>query len=161
MFCPNCGTEIREGISFCPNCGTSLVREEPPVYAEPDVQDQGQAQPVTVYEYTQNGYSQPTPVSAPQELPNVLLWGILGFVFADTFFLSFLGIIFSAIGLSKANLYTRLTGCPVNKGGKVGRILSVVGLIIGIVMTVLFIIWLIVVIAAVDYVFNYRGGYSF
>ena len=100
-------------------------------------------------------------VSDQRELPNVLLWGILGLSFSCTFFLSFLGIIFSAIGMSKANLYTRLTGRPVNKGGKVGRILSVVGLITGIVMTVLFIIWLIVIIAAVGYAVSYRGGYSF
>ena len=161
MFCPNCGTEIREGSSFCPNCGVSLVREESSVNAESDVRYPEQSQPVPVYENAQSDYSQPMSVSEPRELPNVLLWGILGLSFSCTFFLSFLGIIFSAIGMSKANLYTRLTGRPVNKGGKVGRILSVVGLITGIVMTVLFIIWLIVIIAAVGYAVSYRGGYSF
>ena len=25
MFCPNCGTEIREGASFCTNCGTRVA----------------------------------------------------------------------------------------------------------------------------------------
>ncbi|MCC2166060.1 zinc-ribbon domain-containing protein [Brotaphodocola catenula] len=24
MFCPKCGTEIRNGISFCPKCGVKI-----------------------------------------------------------------------------------------------------------------------------------------
>ena len=94
MFCPNCGTEIREGSSFCPNCGVSLVREESSVNAESDVRYPEQSQPVPVYEDAQSDYSQPMSVSDPRELPNVLLWGILGLSFSCTFFLSFLGIIF-------------------------------------------------------------------
>lgn len=43
MFCPKCGTELREGASFCPKCGTKLEnRTEPaaaPVKKVPEFQE--------------------------------------------------------------------------------------------------------------------------
>lgn len=43
MFCPKCGTELREGASFCPKCGTKIEnRTEPaaaPVKKVPEFQE--------------------------------------------------------------------------------------------------------------------------
>lgn len=43
MFCPKCGTELREGASFCPKCGTKIKnRTEPaaaPVKKVPEFQE--------------------------------------------------------------------------------------------------------------------------
>lgn len=75
----------------------------------------------------------------------VLVFGILGLAFACSFSLSFLGIIFSAIGMSQANNFARENGAVFGKA-KVGRILSKVGLPLGIVFTVLFIVYIVAVV---------------
>ena len=76
----------------------------------------------------------------------VLVFGILGLAFACSFYLSILGIIFSAIGISQANNFARENGAVFGKA-KVGRILSKVGLPVGIVFTVLFIVYFIVLLS--------------
>ena len=78
----------------------------------------------------------------------VLVFGILGLAFAWSFFLSFLGIIFSAIGISQANNFARENGAVFGKA-KVGRILSKVRLPLGIVLAVFFIVYLISVVIIV------------
>ncbi len=75
----------------------------------------------------------------------VLVFGILGLAFACSFYLSFLGIIFSAIGMSQANNFARENGAVFGKA-KVGRILSKVGLPLGIVFTVISVIYIIVMV---------------
>lgn len=69
-YCPNCGSEVREGESFCPNCGTNLSRQQQQTYQEPS---------------GQYGYSQPPPypVSVPEKSPGIalilgLLLGLIG-----------------------------------------------------------------------------------
>lgn len=74
--------------------------------------------------------------------PNTLVWGILSLVFS-----SILGIIFGAIGLSKSKKFVAEGGELVGKA-KVGKILSLVGIILGIVVTIIIVIEIIVVIAA-------------
>lgn len=66
----------------------------------------------------------------------VLVFGTLGLAFACSFYLSFLGIIFSAIGMSQANNFARANGAVFGKA-KVGSILAKVGLPVGIVITVI------------------------
>lgn len=132
MICTKCGARIDDGSRFCPECGAAVPvqpqYQQPQYTAQPQYQQpQYNAVPI----YNQNVSSGP-----------VLTWGIIGLAFACTFFLSFLGIIFSAVGRGKANSYLRQTGQLTGKA-KVGSILSLVGLILGIVMTVIFIIYLI------------------
>lgn len=75
----------------------------------------------------------------------VLVFGILGLAFACSVYLSILGIIFSAIGMSQANSFARANGAVFGKA-KAGRILSKVGLPVGIVCTVLVIVYSIVMV---------------
>lgn len=76
--------------------------------------------------YQQPVYSQP---AAPQ--PNILTFGILSLVFGTV-----LAIIFGAIGRSKGKNYIAQGG-TLTGSAKVGYILSLVGLILGIVSTVI------------------------
>ena len=127
MICKNCGAEVADETKFCQNCGAMIEAE--PVPAE-----------APVYEAV--------PVEQPAG-PG-LVWGILGLAFGCSFFASFLGIIFSAIGISKAKKYTK-QGYPLTGKNKVGSILSKVGLPVSIVMLVFFIIYVIGVAALVAY----------
>ena len=62
-----------------------------------------------------------------------LVFGILGLAFCET---GILGLIFSIIGLSKANNYIRNFG-NVSNQVRIGKRLSIAGLIVSIVMIVL------------------------
>ncbi len=144
MYCINCGARIPEGTDTCPECGTTLKAVAVPA-AEQSEEIVSQPQyPVSVQPQRTH---QPRAVAADPERESAanstLVFGILGLAFADTFFLSFLGIIFSAIGLKKARLYESTYGFLHGKS-KVGRILAKVGLILGIVCTVLFVIYVII-----------------
>lgn len=63
----------------------------------------------------------------------VLVFGILGLAFCET---GILGLIFSIIGLSKANNYIRKFG-NVSNQVRIGKRLSIAGIIVSIVMIVL------------------------
>ena len=78
---------------------------------------------------------------------NVLVWGILGLSFACTPFLNFLGIIFSVVAKRKSNAYAAANG-PLYGQAKVGHILATVGLIVGIILTVIFGIYFMIACAA-------------
>ena len=121
MTCPKCGATVNPGTKFCVNCGAVLNYPE-----------QQNLAPV----------SPAAPVITPS---NVLTWGILGAAFACTFFLSFLGIIFGAIGLKKANSYLAVYG-PGSTQVKVGHILSKVGIIAGSILAVLCLVYFAVII---------------
>ena len=79
---------------------------------------------------------------------SILTFGILAIAFGSTFYLSFLGIVFGAIARSKAKTY--LMSYPLVGRAKVGRILGTVGFVLGIVLTVFFTLWLIVVVFALN-----------
>lgn len=73
-FCSNCGNSVRDDMTFCPNCGASVQGGAPVNY------NQGYNAPTASWT---NGYA------------------IAGFILA--FFFALLGLIFSIIGLNKAN----------------------------------------------------------
>ena len=77
-------------------------------------------------------YTQTYQQVAPQ--PNLLVLGILSLVFT-----SIVGIILGAIGRKKGKAYIAQGG-QLTGASKVGYILSLVGLILGIVVTVIYVI---------------------
>lgn len=77
--------------------------------------------------------------------PNTLTFGILSLVFCGI--LGILGIIFGAIGRKKGKEFIAQGG-ELAGSSKVGFILSKVGLILGIIATIVIAIYLIVFIAA-------------
>ena len=155
MFCQNCGSALEDGVKFCPNCG------EPVAVPEVDTPEEAAAEIVAeepvveapVYQAPAAPVYQ-APVVEPTVDPelngmskSILIFGIIGLAFSCSFYLSLLGIIFSAIGKGKVKAVLAAGGQLTGKA-KVGNILAKVGLILGIVLTVFFVIWLIVVIAA-------------
>lgn len=177
MICTKCGAEIPEGAKFCINCGNAAAAaepapqveqpvyeapqqpayEQPPVYAaapaapqQPQYQQPQYAPPQPQYQQPQyqqqpTYYAQPAPAANVSGKP-ALTFGILGLVFACTFYFSFLGIIFSAIGLGKAKAFRAAAG-QLYGPAKVGKILATIGLIVGIIMTVICLIVVIGLIA--------------
>ena len=130
QFCSKCGSEIPEGSAFCPNCGNPVA---------PAPQPQPQPQP----QYQQPAYQQPVYQQAANvgAQPNLLVFGILSLVFDII-----VGIILGAIGRSKGKAYIAQGG-QLTGASKVGFILCKVGLILSIIATVAFAIWLIAIIA--------------
>lgn len=177
MFCSNCGNQIPDGARFCGKCGTpvEMPQQQQPVQPQPEAQPQAQVQseqPVyqqPVYQqpiyqqqtYQQNVYQQESVVDPfYQDMINsaagsALTWGILSLVFACTFYLSFLGIIFACVAFSKANNYKRLNNNILSGKAKVGRGLALGGLIAGIVMTFILFLFVIVIGEATSEVYDY------
>ena len=118
MYCEKCGSQINENTRFCPNCGALIKGEE---------------QNVTAASTYEGPMGNPTPV---------LVWGIIGLSFALTWVLSFLGIIFSCVGLKKARSFAEFTGGAYSKQATIGRNLSKAGLIVGIILSILFIVYI-------------------
>ncbi len=129
MYCNNCGTFIHDGVKFCPNCGACVTASQP----GPDCGASQYTAPS--YNYNSGGNSSP-----------VLVWGILGLAFACSFWLSFLGIIFSAIAKGKANNYFATYGYD-SKKATVGQKLATAGLIVGIILTALSFFTLVLLVA--------------
>ncbi len=91
-----------------------------------------------------NNYNQPVqPQASPQ--PNTLVFGILSLALCELF--GIFGIIFGAIGRSKGNRYVRQGG-TLTGASKVGYILSLLGLIFGIITLVCFVILLVVALTS-------------
>ena len=122
---------------------------------------QPQAVPVQPVQPVTPVYAQPTPV-APMGMPmgpsdpglatNILVMGIVAVATACTVWFGFLGIIFGIIGLNKAKKFTEECGQLFGKA-KVGKFLSLGGLIAGSCVTayVVLYIFLAVIAAIAEY----------
>lgn len=155
MFCNKCGAQLNDGAAFCPNCGQQISQQSNPQPApqQPAPQQPAYQQPA----YQQPAYQQPAPQPIYRPILNstpILVFGILALAFASTFFASFMGIIFGPIAMSKCSAFLAQGGVYAGKA-KVGKILGRVGLILGIVMTVLFIVYIIVMATATTTVYHY------
>ncbi|MEE1105941.1 MAG: hypothetical protein UH083_08270 [Ruminococcus sp.] len=124
MNCQYCGMNV-DGKAFCPQCGARV---------------QAPAQPS--YNYN-GGYNQP---AAPQGNPtNVLVFGILGLALSG---LGIVGLIFSIIGLKKANNYIATYG-NISNQVRIGRRLAIAGMIVSIIMTVIWVLYIVIIVVAV------------
>ncbi len=131
MYCTKCGTYLNDNSRVCPQCGTPINGEEKNITT------------TTTYE---GPLGNPTPV---------LVWGIIGLGFSVSFYLSFLGIIFSLIGLHKANQYNLFTGYAPSNMARIGRKLSIAGVIVGIILTIALIIFFVYVVGTANR-YSYR-----
>lgn len=178
MFCSNCGNQVAEGAAFCANCGNAVNAQAAPVetpVAEPVVEATPVAEPVAeatpVQEATpvatpvaapapqaENVYSAPTygaeptfnaaPVAAGPSATSVMVKGIVAVACACSFWVSFVGIIFGVLASKASNQFMASNGGQLTGKAKVGSILGKVGLILGIVMTAILVIYIIALIVA-------------
>lgn len=174
MFCSNCGNQISEGSRFCGVCGAPVevapqqqpaqqqpVQPEQPVYQQPVYQQPVYQQPV----YQQPVYQQENVVDpiakemADKAASSALTFGILSLVFACTFYLSFLGIIFACIAFSKANKNKMFNNGVLHAKAKVGRGLAIGGLIAGIVFTFFLMIFVLAMISVIGEAVEYNNDY--
>ncbi len=125
MFCKNCGSNVADGTKYCPSCGTAMTA--------------GPSQ----YQFS----PAPAPQAAAGNPVPVLVWGIIGLAFACTFYLSILGIIFSAVGKKKAREYTAVYGTASNQA-RIGGKLANAGMIVGIILAILSLFVLVVLLAS-------------
>lgn len=162
MFCTSCGSQIPDGSKFCGNCGAVLEVKEPVSDYASEAQtvdttsDYAPFEPTSGYQSTNsvpndfvapNYSSMPASDEALKMAGSALTSGILAMVFACTFFLSFLGIIFGIVGLKKVGK-ARAEGAT---GAKpiVAKCLSIAGIALGSFLTVYMGIMILTVIAEV------------
>ena len=158
MNCPNCGAPVDIDASLCANCGVVLN----PGQGVNGVYTTQQSAPAQQYgpAPAQTYHSQPAVKKVDYQehaaAKSCLVMGILGIAFSTSTYLAVVGIIFSIIGLARSGKYLKTYGRLTAKP-RVGRILSIVGLALGIFCTVLISIAIIVGIAGT--IFN-SGSYS-
>ena len=182
MFCSVCGASVSDDAKFCTSCGAPIVptlgelQPDPaPAKAAPilDMPEptapmytpvgEVPAEPPAVYsepapayaDYSQDAYT-PLPAVPQSVIDSIFTWGLLGTIFA--FNITILGIIFSAIARKKSTECLNLYGYLPGKA-KAGRILSTVGLIGGIVMTV-FVALIIVLYAVIIFAAFSSGAFN-
>ncbi|MBP5664643.1 MAG: zinc ribbon domain-containing protein [Clostridia bacterium] len=119
-FCKVCGAQLQDGARFCESCGTPV--EQP---APQPVQQQYQPQ----YTYEAPVYTEPQQAA---NQGNHLGGAIAGAIFACTFFLSLVGWIISGVTLGKIK---KIQG-PLTGQNKAAKIISTIGLILGIILTI-------------------------
>ena len=139
MFCKFCGNELPEGANFCTKCGKVVSPDDIPLA--------GVSAPVTAeYEYVP--YEEPKDAERDSRGGSILKFAILGLAFACSFYLSFLGLVFSIIARVKVKRYVSRYNETQGRA-TVGKHLSVAALVASIVFAaILAIIVIVMVIAA-------------
>ena len=174
MICKSCGATLPEGAHFCPDCGTpvpllpDLVPDPEPAKAAelpelvPDPEPPKPAPLMEVAEptapmytpvepepvYAQPVYAEPAQIIPQSEVDSIFTWGVAGLVCA--FVMTILGIIFSAIAMSKAKRMRQTYGFLPQRAST-GRGLGIAGLIISIVFTALGLLLVLFIIAVIAY----------
>lgn len=143
-FCSNCGSELKDGAKFCENCGAPVEIAQEPVRE-------------FVEEQTVEYYTEAPVVNTPEQesmTKSALIMSIVGLALSE---LGIPGIIISAIAKSKVKKATAAGAI----GGKLkaARILSTIGMILSIVMTIVWLLYIVVIGAAVAYSIN-EGGFD-
>lgn len=160
MFCPNCGNKIGEGALFCASCGTKVEAPAAPVQPAYEAVQQPAYEAVQqpAYEAVQQPAYQ-IPQQPVQVAPvvnnandpelnslatNTMIFGIIGLALSE---LGIPGIILSSIAMNKAAEFESKAGSLYGKA-KVGRRLAKPGKIVGIIMTIFWAIYTLVLIFA-------------
>lgn len=117
-FCTKCGQEYTEGDKFCTHCGNSLQNNN----------SQRPTKPVSL-----NSLNNQVQTNGNDDSTGLII-GILSLVFSLSGFLTLVGFILGIVGLSK------------NRTNKVGRGLSLAGLIIGILSIIGTIIYIVLLV---------------
>lgn len=163
MFCSNCGTQIPEGSLFCGNCGAKVEAQPAP---QPAPQPAYEAVQQPAYEAVQQpayqAVQEPVYVAPQQPVQvapvvnnandpelnslatNTMIFGIIGLALSE---LGVPGIILSSIAMNKAAEFESKAGSLYGKA-KVGRRLAKPGKIVGIIMTIFWAIYTLVLIFA-------------
>ena len=115
MKCPYCAQEMPDDAMCCPACGKAI----------------------NVSLQQEEEYVGPLGSSRP-----LLTWGILAAGLGCIPFTCVLGVVFGILGLSKAARHIRFTGSLYGPA-RAGRILSIVGIAAGAVVSVLTTLWVI------------------
>lgn len=141
-FCSNCGSELRPGAKFCENCGAPAEVIAAPAEQVVYEQDRTVNETVVVDNGEQNSLSK-----------SALIWSIVGLALSE---LGVPGIIVSAIAKGKV----KKAAAAGATGGKIktARILSKIGMIVSIVMTVFWFIYAIVMGVAIVYAIKDSNG---
>lgn len=161
LFCTRCGASLavtQEGSAPVPAvqpqpAAPAPVQPMQPVQFQQPIQPKQPIQPIQPVQPIQPEQSKAEPVSEPvnavplvteeqkHDANDLFVWGIVGLAFSSSFFLSFLGIIFSSIARNKAKAYIARYHAIYGKA-KVGNILSKVGVPLGIGLTILCILYI-------------------
>ncbi len=165
MECSVCGAKIQEGDKFCTACVSPVDQMNPASESNAQINARGASdvpysQPVIQYARNDTPYSQPD-VKISQETNDqlnmkhimhdhdnpiniemnslartTLVMGILSLVFL---FIYFPPVIFGIIGIIYSNRYTS-KGYPYRPKVKAGKVMSIIGLILGSIMSFIFLI---------------------
>lgn len=142
-FCEKCGGSIGEGVAFCPTCGAPDQQAEAaqPAYEQPSYQ-----QPA----YQQPAYQQPAAAEHPKRALCIvtLVLGICSLVLCWAWYLGLPCAIVGMI-LGKKALEAGEDGMA-----KAGRIMSIVGLILGCIFFVIFVIGIIIAASAAASIYS-------
>lgn len=167
MFCRKCGTQLADGALFCGNCGTKVETEAAPQQSAYDIPQQPayDVPQQSAYDVPQqNTYTAPQPSYAPQQpvyvapqqsapandpylddlAGSVLARGITGLALAA---IGVPGIIVSAKAKNLAAEYAQKAG-GLSGRAKVGSILARVGFPLGWGMTGFYVLYAIILMAA-------------
>ena len=150
MFCPKCGTELKEQDKFCPRCGEpNATYREQPQPAAPKTEDsfffapaepaapQNEYRPTAGFDYPQNAASsefsayQPQQAPVEESKPENPIFGTLGMIFGIIGLWP--GLILSIIGLTKYKDPKNRRKCKIGIGFVIGWFVFsfVLGIVLG------------------------------
>lgn len=138
--CASCGSMLADDTKFCPKCGapaeSALQVPQQPAAGAGYVQPGQGAAPQNMPPY---GYGAPVPAQAPQKPMNGIglagmIFGIFTYIFCWVpvfgLILGLVGVILSGVGLG------RRERCSLNGFAIAGLVLSILGLVVALIMTI-------------------------
>lgn len=130
MFCKFCGSELPDNMNFCGKCGKLQDSLHP--QQEGDVV----VQPIICKEDSATWNAEATAKQTYSK--GVLTYSIWGLALGATGFLSVVGLVLSGIARYKLSKYREMYG-PVEGRAKIGKHLSMAGIIVSLVAIAIFI----------------------